>query len=200
MGPRPLQEIDWLWHGYMITAWLWDVINNPCPKFNGGLAIPPLKLGYGWVIIPYCFLWMYVHIYTLHSVAILIISGACHIPRELGQYLGCVWSGPWFNIKMLSYQYRKSHCGDKTVVRSSYLHNGISYTGKTTSLYWIGAQALSASPADMRPRFDVIMTLLLRHLSTGYASSTAIVFTSVVNRKSQGFDCGKEEYEDTWQN
>ena len=28
-------------------------------------------------------------------------------------------------------------CGDKTVVWSSYLHNGISYTGKTTSLYWI---------------------------------------------------------------
>ena len=45
-------------------------------------------------------------------------------------------SGPWFNIKMSSYQYRKSHCGDKTVVRSSYLHNGISYTGKMTSLYW----------------------------------------------------------------
>ena len=47
--------------------------------------------------------------------------------------------GPWFNIKMSSYQYRKSHCGDKTVVRSSYLHNGISYTGKMSSLYWIGA-------------------------------------------------------------
>ena len=47
--------------------------------------------------------------------------------------------GPRFNIKMSSYQYRKSHCGDKTVVRSSYLHNGISYTGKMTSLYWIGA-------------------------------------------------------------
>ena len=31
---------------------------------------------------------------------------------------------------MLSYQYRRSHCGDKTVIRSSYLHNGISYTGK----------------------------------------------------------------------
>ena len=26
----------------------------------------------------------------------------------------------------------------KTVVRSSYLHDGISYTGKTTSFYWIG--------------------------------------------------------------
>ena len=47
--------------------------------------------------------------------------------------------GPWFNIKMSSYQYRKSHCGDKTVVRSSYLHNGISYTDKMTSLYWIRA-------------------------------------------------------------
>ena len=33
-------------------------------------------------------------------------------------------AGPWFNIKMLSYQYTKSHCEDKTVVRS-------------TSLYWI---------------------------------------------------------------
>ena len=38
---------------------------------------------------------------------------------------------------MSSYQYRKSHCGDKTVVRSSYLHNGIFNTGKMTSLYWI---------------------------------------------------------------
>ena len=46
---------------------------------------------------------------------------------------------PWarFNIKMSSYQYRESHCGDKTVVRSSYLHNGISNTGKMTYLYWI---------------------------------------------------------------
>ena len=45
--------------------------------------------------------------------------------------------GPWFNIKMSSYQYRKSHCGDKTVIRSSYLHNGISFAGKMSSLYWI---------------------------------------------------------------
>ena len=41
-----------------------------------------------------------------------------------------------------SYQYRKSHCGDKTIVRSSYLHNGISYTGKTISLYWIRPQIM----------------------------------------------------------
>ena len=36
-------------------------------------------------------------------------------------------AGPWFNIKMSSYQYRKSHYGDKTVFWPSYLHNGISY-------------------------------------------------------------------------
>ena len=51
-------------------------------------------------------------------------------------------TGPWFNIKMSSHQYRKSHCGDKTVVRSSYLHNEISYAGKIASLYWIRALVL----------------------------------------------------------
>ena len=30
----------------------------------------------------------------------------------------------------MSYQHGKSHCGDKTIVRSSYLHNGISYTSE----------------------------------------------------------------------
>ena len=54
--------------------------------------------------------------------------------------------GPWFNTKMLFYQYRKSHCGDKRVVRSSYIHNGISYTGKMSSLYWIRAQGSMDSP------------------------------------------------------
>ena len=42
-------------------------------------------------------------------------------------------------------QYRKSHCGDKMILRPSYLHNGISYTGKT-SLYWIGAQPHECLP------------------------------------------------------
>ena len=41
--------------------------------------------------------------------------------------------GPEFNIKMLSHQYRKSHCGDNIVIRLSYLHNGISYSGKIVS-------------------------------------------------------------------
>ena len=44
-----------------------------------------------------------------------------------------------FNIKMPSYHYREPHCGDKTILRPSYLHNRISYTGKMASLYWISA-------------------------------------------------------------
>ena len=49
--------------------------------------------------------------------------------------------GNWAPIQYKDdiYQYRKSHCGDKTILRPSYLHNGISYTGKMSSLYCIGA-------------------------------------------------------------
>ena len=52
--------------------------------------------------------------------------------------------GAWFSIAMPSYQYRNSHCGDKTILLLSYLHNVISYTGKTTSSYWI--RGLSSGP------------------------------------------------------
>ena len=51
-----------------------------------------------------------------------------------------LWSSncrPWRNIKTLSYQYMKSQCEDKTIVRSSYLRNRNSYAGDVTSLYWI---------------------------------------------------------------
>ena len=41
--------------------------------------------------------------------------------------------GGWFNIKMSFYEDRKSHYGGKMVIRLSYLHNVISYTGKMTS-------------------------------------------------------------------
>ena len=52
--------------------------------------------------------------------------------------------GPRFNIKMSSYLYRKSHFGVKTILRPSYLRNGISYTGKTTSLYCIRVLAVTS--------------------------------------------------------
>ena len=46
----------------------------------------------------------------------------------------CEPPGPCFNLKMSSYQHRKSHCGEKTVVRSSDLHNGISYAVKILNM------------------------------------------------------------------
>ena len=65
----------------------------------------------------------------------------------MGPQLYSAWNpGPQFNIKMTSYWYRKSHCADKTILRPSYLHNGISYTGKTTALYWIGALVVITYP------------------------------------------------------
>ena len=64
------------------------------------------------------------------------------------------YPGPRFNIKMTSYQYRKSHCRDKTILRPSNLHNGISYTGKMTSLYWIGPQNATEHGANIHIRMS----------------------------------------------
>ena len=64
-------------------------------------------------------------------------------PCHSSKFVQTIFSpGPWFNIKMSSYQNRKSHCGDKTILQPSYLHNGISYIGKMTSLYWISPLVL----------------------------------------------------------
>ena len=62
------------------------------------------------------------------------------------QRVACTWHDTvlhWFITKMLSCRYRKSHRGDKAVVRSSYLHDGISYTCETISFYWIEARGLA---------------------------------------------------------
>ena len=81
----------------------------------------------------------YIYIETLPRVP-LIIDVQLSISR---------WStGPRLNIKISSYCYRTSHCGDKTVVRSSYLHNRISYTGKIFILnqppdWWMKEQYLN---------------------------------------------------------
>ena len=71
--------------------------------------------------------------------------------------------GPRFNIKMTSYQYRKSHCGDKTILRPSYLRNGISYTVKITSLYWLGALVVIVpvdllAPNGTKPSAGTVLT------------------------------------------
>ena len=70
-----------------------------------------------------------------------------------------------FNKKMSSYQYRKSHCGDKTILQPSYLHNGISYTGKMTSLYWIRAlEAASIFICHLTPIRILIKKIKPPHL------------------------------------
>ena len=94
-----------------------------------------------------------VHYYSIQGVytnrQTLVTSLACTDIRSTGQIVRLTSSkaGSWnstfdsisgFNIIMLSYNYRKSHCGDKAIGRPSCLHNGISYTVKTSSLYWIG--------------------------------------------------------------
>ena len=77
-------------------------------------------------------------------------------------------SGPWFNIKMPSYRYRKSNYGDKTILRPSYLHNGISYSGKTTSLYWIRPLFNIDSHRIYRQHFNPSASLLPRGLPMAY--------------------------------
>ena len=70
---------------------------------------------------------------------LILLYGFKGILAKLSLKLEQVWvieshktTGRWFNIKMSSYQYRKSHCGHETILRPS---NGISSTGKMTSLY-----------------------------------------------------------------
>ena len=98
------------------------------------------------------------HSYLIHCHAIDWIMNfrkSSHSKYCISQPAG------WINIKMSYYQYRKSHCGDKTILRPSYLHNGISYTDKMTSLYWIRAQSSFPSPPIPipPPRKQAIQTL-----------------------------------------
>ena len=79
------------------------------------------------------------HNKPLDSIHILRYDAGAYMPSQDNGFCWTTLTGGWINIKMSSYQYRKSHCGDKTILLPSYLHNGISYTGTMTSLYWIRA-------------------------------------------------------------
>ena len=79
---------------------------------------------------------------------------------------------------MSSYQYRKSHCGDETVWRSSFLHNGISYTGKMSSLYWIRVLV----------SISIYINFLLYQLSTALhrlIPNTSLIFQVTCNTRYQ---------------
>ena len=61
-------------------------------------------------------------------------TAVCSVLLYMKYFSGLEKQGP-DSIWRCHHHYRKPHCGDKAVVRSSYLHNGISYTDKMTSLY-----------------------------------------------------------------
>ena len=88
----------------------------------------------------------------LWAITLLFHCNLAVMPKSLlVTYISyqAIISRPQFNINMTSYQCRKSHCGDKMILWPSYLHSGISYTGKTTSFYWIGAPVLIKCSKDM---------------------------------------------------
>ena len=53
--------------------------------------------------------------------------------RTFNPWCLCIKTRCLFTIKMPSYQYRKSHCHDNTILSTQW----ISYTGKMAFLYWI---------------------------------------------------------------
>ena len=100
------------------------------------------------------------------------LQGRRHLGLELGDVTVSA-PGPWFNIKM-SYQYRNSHCGDKTILWPSYLHNGTSFTGKMTFLYWISPQGFPS--LWRRPPSYVVMYIVLCY---EYCETLAWLYNSV---------------------
>ena len=75
-----------------------------------------------------------------------------------------MYSGPWLNIQMMSCQYRKYHCGDKTILQPSYLHSRISYTRKM-SLYWM-VSLLFRFAIWSHPMALVKIQIQMTHMST----------------------------------
>ena len=92
---------------------------------------------------------------------------------------------------MSSYQYRKSHCGDKTILWPSYLHNGTSYyTGKMTSLYWIRAQIPISHSSPMRTAMGCLLWELSITFNSGHqcALCDVVILHNITKKKKiQGF-------------
>ena len=82
----------------------------------------------------------------------------------------------WFGVIKMSFQYRKSHCGDKTVVISSYFDHGIPYSGKITSAPRFGSRWFIAQLVDQhlkngfswlfKFKFKILYLLIQVHLSS----------------------------------
>ena len=97
------------------------------------------------------------------------------------------WAGGRINIKISSYQYRKSYCGDKTILRPSYLHNGISFTDNMTYFNWIRALNPTPSSTDdtevSTPRAELFWSNISICFSTmTLLKNTFRPFTLMINR------------------
>ena len=76
---------------------------------------------------------------------------------QISFYLMWVQSWGWFNMKMPPYhQCGNSHCGDKTILRPSYLHNGISYTGEIFILNQCPAGPAVAHCKTVEPPYNTV--------------------------------------------
>ena len=122
------------------------------------------------------------------------LENVCHLFRpHCIDPSGAATRGPiQYKDVVLLYLYRKSHCGDKTVVRSSYLHSGISYTGKTFLYiffilnqgpeYWIRAQNITEEQGQQSTPW-LLMPWLLEspgHECRGFHSITSIILMFTV--------------------
>ena len=75
--------------------------------------------------------------YVQNGISVLILEAIIH---HVFVYAG-VWyvNPPVMATGKAAGKPTGNRCMNPRVVRSSFLHNGISYTGKMSSLYWIGA-------------------------------------------------------------
>ena len=122
--------------------------------------------------------WSYCSLALNHRHDVFIYPHNCYNVYVIVLWLTMIWwhltvktLRPRFNIKMSSYQYKKSHCGHKIIVRSSYLNNGISNSGKMKSLYWIRARiahswesGVSCTFVSLNSHPHVLLLLLLSHM------------------------------------
>ena len=81
--------------------------------------------------------------------------------------------------KMTSYQYRKSHCDEQTILRPSYLQLGISFTGEMSSLYCMRALESLSSLAKLINKWQLDMSTARRRLK--FRKSSRPTVATLVN-------------------
>ena len=102
-----------------------------------------------------CFSYILQLMITFYVISIYALFWSFRLSLSFGSF--------WFNINM-SYQHKEPHCGDKTIVRSSGLHDRESYTGGA-SLYLMRPldSTLRLSTGITWSRHDLEMPSTLRH-------------------------------------